>query len=108
MPRNWRGVAERGDKVRSRDWGRGRGTSEGERPVKLEDRGQDGKRQTLSELQLTAQSLVHELITFGHMLCSVEKNAFCTLNVSMLAPKPGVSQEQFQDPAMPLVFWARV
>lgn len=85
MPSNWRGVAERGDKVRSRDRGRGGDTSEGERPVKLEDRGRDRKRQTLSEPRLTTQSLVHELITFGHMLCSLHKNAFYFLNVSMLA-----------------------
>lgn len=85
MLRNWRGVAEHGDKVRSQDWGKGRDTFEGERPVKPEYRGKDGKRQTLSEPRLTAQSLAHELITFGHMLCSLEKNAFCSLNVSMHA-----------------------
>lgn len=65
--------------------GQGRETSEGELPVKLEDRGKDGKRQTLSEPWLTTQSLVHELITFGHMLCSMDKNAFYFLNVSVLA-----------------------
>lgn len=49
MPRNWRGVVEHGDKVRSHDRGKGGPGSEGERPVKLEDSGEDGKRQTLSE-----------------------------------------------------------
>lgn len=50
--------------------------------MKLEDTGKDGTL-TLSEPRLTTQSLVHELITFGHMLYSLDENAF--LNVSTLA-----------------------
>lgn len=71
MPSNWRGVAERGDKARSR--GDGGGAEEG-RPVKLEDTGADGTL-TLSEPQLRAQGSVYELITFGHVLCSLDQDA---------------------------------
>ncbi len=98
MPSNWRGVAERGDKVRSRDRGRGGDTSEGEQPVKFEDRGRDGKRQTLSEPRLTTQSIVHELITFGHMLCGLDKNAVYFLNVSLLAQSQESVRSTFRPP----------
>lgn len=51
--------------------------------MKLEDTGKDGTL-TLSEPRLTTQSLVHELITFGHMLYSLDKNAFLNVFVRLL------------------------
>lgn len=42
--------------------------------MKLEDTGADGTL-TLSEPQLTTQGSVYELITFGHVLCSLDRDA---------------------------------
>lgn len=66
--------------------------------MKLEDRDRDGNRQTLSEARLTTQSLVHELITSGHMLCSLDKNAFYFLNTSMRAQSQQSVRNNFRTP----------
>lgn len=98
MPSNWRGVAERGDKVRSRDRGRG-GTHLREGGLwNLKTQAKMQGDRHCQNPRLTTQSLVHELITFGHMSCSCTENAFSFSNASVPAQSWESVRSSFRTP----------